>query len=196
MWDERYSEPGFIYGEEPNEFLKSVAGQIPPGPVLCLGDGEGRNGVFLAGLGHRVMAVDQSAVGLAKARQLAESRGVEIETMQADLAGFSIEPAAWAGIVSIFCHLPSKIRIPLHRSAVAGLLAGGVFALEAYTPAQIGRGTGGPENADMMPTLAGLQEELQGLEFDVAAEREREIVEGRYHTGLASVVQVVGRRRR
>ena len=194
MWDERYSEPGFIYGEEPNEFLKSVAGQIPPGPVLCLGDGEGRNGVFLAGLGHRVVSVDQSAVGLQKARQLAESRGVEIETVQADLAGFSIEPAAWAGIVSIFCHLPSRIRIPLHRSVVAGLRPGGVFVLKAYTPAQIGRGTGGPENTDMMPTLTGLQDELCGLEFVQAAELERDITEGRYHTGLASVVQVVARR--
>src|SRR5262249_34003907 len=103
MWDERYAEPGFAYGDAPNEFLVSVVGHIPAGPVLCLGEGEGRNAVYLSARGHRVVAVDQSAVGLAKARQLAASRGVAVETVQADLARYAIEPGAWAGIVSIFC---------------------------------------------------------------------------------------------
>lgn len=194
MWDERYSEPGYIYGEEPNQFLASVADCIPPGPVLCVGEGEGRNAVFLAGLGRPVVAVDQSAVGLAKARRLAESRGVVIETIQADLTDFPIKPWAWVGIVSIFCHLPSAVRVPLHRAVVAGLRPGGVFVLEAYTPAQVGRGTGGPQDPDMTPTLALLREELAGLVLTQAAELEREVVEGRYHTGLASVVQLVGQR--
>ncbi len=196
MWDERYSEPGFAYGDQPNEFLAAVAGQIPPGPVLCLGEGEGRNAAFLAGLGHRVVAVDQSAVGLAKASELAESRGLKIETFQADLATFVIEPAAWAGIVSISCHLPTSIRVPLHRSVVSGLQPGGVFILEAYTPAQLGRGTGGPQDPDMLPTLAGLRTELAGLELSHAAEIEREVREGKYHTGPAAVVQVVAHRGR
>ena len=194
MWDERYSEPGYVYGTEPNGFLASVADRIPAGPVLCLGDGEGRNGVFLAGLGRRVVAVDQSEAGLAKAKRLAEGRGVTIETVRADLARFPIEPAAWAGIVSVFCHLPSSVRVPLHRAAAAGLRPGGVFVLEAYTPAQIGRRTGGPGDPDMLPTLAGLREELAGLEFDHAAELERDVTEGRYHTGVASVVQILARR--
>jgi SAM-dependent methyltransferase len=113
MWDERYSQEGFVYGTEPNEFLAAVAGRIPAGPVLSLGEGEGRNAAYLASLGHRVVAVDQSEVGLAKARALAADRGLTIETVRADLATFPIEPGAWAGIVSIFCHLPRSIRVPL-----------------------------------------------------------------------------------
>ena len=100
MWDERYSQPGFAYGTEPNEFLITAAGQIPAGPVLSLGEGEGRNAAYLAGLGHRVVAVDQSEVGLAKARRLAADRGLTIETVCGDLAEFPIEPGAWTGIVS------------------------------------------------------------------------------------------------
>jgi SAM-dependent methyltransferase len=195
IWDERYSQPGFVYGDQPNEFLVSAAANIPPGPVLCLGEGEGRNAVFLAGLGHPVVAVDQSAVGLAKARQLADSRGVVIETVQADLARFAIEPGAWAGIVSIFCHLPTAIRVPLYQAVVRGLRPGGVFLLEAYTPSQLGRGTGGPQDVDMLVSLADLSVELAGLEFSHAVETEREVREGMYHTGLAAVVQVVGYRR-
>ena len=193
-WDERYSGSGFAYGTEPNDFLVSVADRIPPGPVLMLGEGEGRNAAFLAGRGYDVVAVDQSAAGLAKARRLAEERGVRVETQQADLRDYPIRPAAWAGIVSIFCHLPPAIRVPLHAAVVRGLRPGGVFVLEAYTARQCGRGTGGPADPEMMPTLAELTAELAGLEFDHARELEREVREGSYHTGMAAVAQLVARR--
>jgi SAM-dependent methyltransferase len=194
QWDERYSKPGFAYGTEPNDFLVSVADRIPPGPVLMLADGEGRNGVFLAGRGYEVVAVDQSEVGLAKARQLADDKGVRIQTRQADLRDYPIEPGAWAGIVSIFCHLPPSIRAPLHTAVVRGLRPGGVFVLEAYTPRQYGRGTGGPPTPELMMSLDVLTEELAGLELLHAVELEREVREGIYHTGLASVVQILARR--
>lgn len=193
-WDERYSQSEYVYGTEPNEFLASVADRIPPGPVLTLAEGEGRNGLFLAGLGYDVTAVDQSEVGLAKARRLAEERGLAIRTQQADLGDYAIQPGTWAGVVSIFCHLPKSIRVPLHASVVQGLRPGGVFILEAYTPRQFGRGTGGPPSPELMMSLDDLQQELAGMEFLHAQELEREVREGRYHTGLASVVQIVARR--
>jgi SAM-dependent methyltransferase len=193
-WNERYSAPGFAYGTEPNDFLASVADRIPPGPVLTLGEGEGRNAAFLAGRGHEVVAVDQSEVGLAKALRLAEERGVRVQTQQADLSDYPIRPGAWAGIVSIFCHLPPSIRVPLHAAIVGGLRPGGVFVLEAYTPRQYGRGTGGPPSPELMVTLEDLTNELAGLEFLHARELEREVHEGVYHTGLASVVQLLARR--
>ncbi len=194
MWDERYSEPGFAYGTEPNDFLRERAAQLEPGRTLSLAEGEGRNAVFLAGLGHRVTAVDASAVGLDKARRLAAERGVTMETRVADLAAFDIEPGAWDNIVSIFCHLPPEVRRRLHRAVVAGLRPGGLLLLEAYTPAQIALGTGGPPVPELTMTLDALREELEGLTFLHAIERERDVVEGRYHTGRAAVVQVLARR--
>lgn len=194
MWNERYSQPGFAYGTEPNEFLASAAGRIPVGSVLSLGEGEGRNAAFLAGLGHRVVAVDQSEVGLANAVRLGADRGLTIETVCADLADFPIEPGAWEGIVSIFCHLPRRVQVSLYAAAVRGLRPGGVFVLEAYTPKQIGRGTGGPQDPDLLASLAELIEELAGLEFVHVCELEREVREGAYHTGVASVVQIIGLR--
>jgi SAM-dependent methyltransferase len=141
-----------------------------------------------------VVAVDPSEVGLAKARRLAADRGLTIETARADLASYPIEPGAWAGIVSIFCHLPRRVRVPLYAAVVRGLRPGGVLVLEAYTPKQLGRGTGGPQDPDMLVSLDGLTEELAGLEFVHARELDREVREGAYHTGVASVVQVVGLR--
>ena len=194
MWDERYSAEGYVYGTEPNGFLAAKADLLPAGRVLCLGEGEGRNAVWLAEQGFEVTAVDASAVGLHKARALAAERGVRITTVHADLADFVIEPAAWDGIVSIFCHLPPALRAQVHRRCVAGLRPGGVLLLEAYTPDQVGRGTGGPPTAELMMDAETLRLELAGLDLLELSETEREIHEGVFHNGLGAVVQLVGRK--
>ncbi len=194
MWDERYSDTDYAYGTEPNGFLVEEAWRIPDGPVLCLAEGEGRNAVWLAERGFDVTAVDASRVGLEKAQRLAAERGVTIACECSDLADYAIEPGAWAGIVSIFGHMPPDLRRQVHAQVVNGLRPGGVFIVEAYTPNQLDYGTGGPPVADMMMDVATLEAELPGLVFDFAREREREVVEGRYHTGAGHVVQLVARR--
>jgi SAM-dependent methyltransferase len=193
-WDARYGEPGYAYGTEPNRFLAEVAARIPAGPVLSLAEGEGRNAVFLAGLGHDVLAVDRSAVGLAKAEVLAAERGVRIRTAVADLADFPVEPGAWSGVVSIFAHFAPPLRARLHGAVAAGLRSGGVLVLEAYTPRQLGFGTGGPRDVALLVTLEVLRAELAGLELVIGREIERDVSEGKYHGGRAAVVQVLARR--
>ena len=194
-WDERYSEPGYAYGTAPNEFLVSVAKRLPRGKVLSLAEGEGRNAVYLASLGFEVTGVDGSAVGLRKAQALAAAHGVAITTILADLGTFRIEAGEWDAILACFCHLPSSIRGPLHRAAVRGLKPGGAFVLEAFSKSQLAYGTGGPPSLDMLLSLEELESELAGLELVLAVETEREVREGSRHTGLASVVQVLGFKR-
>ena len=191
-WNERYSAPGFAYGTAPNDFLVSVADRIPQGKILSLAEGEGRNAVYLASLGYQVTGVDASEVGLGKARQLATERGVTIATLQADLSTFEIEPQHWDGILACFCHLPSAIRAPLHQAAVRGLKPGGVFVLEAFSKEQLSYGTGGPPSLDMLMSLDELKLELAGLDLVHAVRVERAVHEGSGHTGLASVVQILG----
>jgi SAM-dependent methyltransferase len=190
MWNQRYDTPTYVYGTEPNSFLAAVAHHIPQGRVLSLGEGEGRNAVYLASLGHDVTGVDSSEVGLAKAQKLAASRGLRITTLVKDLTELMIEPLAWGGIVSIFCHLPAAARKRLHAAVVAGLKPGGVFILEAYTPRQLAYGTGGPKSPDLLVPLEELRDELEGLRLVHAVEKERSVVEGELHTGLAHVVQI------
>lgn len=192
MWDERFANEEYAYGTEPNDFLAKHAARIPRGRVLCLADGEGRNGVWLAEQGYEVTAVDLSAVGLEKARQLAASRKVSINTIQADLGEFNISPNEWEGIVAIFCHLPPTVRHHLYQQAVTGLRPGGVFLLELYTPKQLAYNTGGPRVVELLATLEDLRQDLDGLQFEIAQEVEREIHEGRYHQGYGAVVQVLG----
>lgn len=193
-WDERYSDPDYVYGTEPNDYLVSVVDHIPRGRVLCLCEGEGRNAVYLAQQGCEVTAVDASSVGLGKAQQLAAERGVDIQTFVSDLEHFQIGVDAWDAIVSIFCHVPPDLRARLHHQCIEGLKPGGVLVLEAYTPRQLEYGTGGPPVAELTMRLEALQRELDGLELIHAAELDREIVEGKYHTGKGAVVQIVARK--
>lgn len=193
-WDARYAEDGWAFGTEPNDFLREHAHLLPRGRVLCLAEGEGRNAVHLATLGHAVTAVDVSSVGLAKARGLAAERGVAIDTVVADLATFELGEACWQGIVSVFAHVPAAVRRRVHRACVAALAPGGVFLCEGYTPEQHGRASGGPTDASKFFTLADLVAELDGLEWLFARTLEREIHEGRLHHGTSSVVQLGARR--
>jgi SAM-dependent methyltransferase len=195
MWDQRYSEAGFAFGTEPNDFLRAQFSRIPKGSrVLCLAEGEGRNAVFLAQQGYVVTAVDSSAVGLTKAQKLAREKGVEIETVIADLAEFEIQPDSWGGIVAIFAHLPPVVRQTMHKQVINGLEQRGIYILEAYTERQLKMsGIGGPppESRDKFISLTALHTELSGLHFLLAEELERHISEGKYHQGDSAVVQLV-----
>ena len=194
MWDEKYSAEHYVYGKEPNSFLADHAVELPPGDVLCLAEGEGRNAVYLAGLGFTVTAVDSSQVGMDKAQRLAAEKGVEIQAVCADLADYDLGADRWDAIVSIFGHLPPVVRQKVFGALHLALKPGGVLLLEAYTPEQLGHGTGGPKSADLLLDAATLRAEIPGLDFLHLEELEREVVEGTGHTGLASVVQLIGRK--
>lgn len=196
FWDHRYdAAEGYVFGTAPNDFLAGGAAWIPArGRVLCLGEGEGRNAVFLARRGYDVLAVDQSAAGLRKAAALAAAQGTSLATAVADLADYPIEPGAWDAVVVIFLHLPPALRARVHRAAVAALRPGGVFIFECYGPTQLGRGTGGPQDPALLPGLADLRPAFGGLELLTARELERDVVEGSGHNGRAAVVQILARR--
>lgn len=192
MWDQRYSEPGFAYGTEPNDFLvESVERLKPNSRILCLAEGEGRNAVYLARLGHRVTAVDSSSVGLEKASSLANEHGVAITVIHVDLNDFVIEPDSFDCIVSIFCQLPTALRRKVHKDTCSGLAPGGTLILEGFTKKQIDYDTGGPKNLDMLFDLDELKEEFGSLELLHCIETEREVLEGGFHTGVCGVVQII-----
>lgn len=192
-WNDRYSAEEFIYGTEPNAFLAEHASQLS-GPVLSLAEGEGRNAVFLASLGLQVTGVDGSAVALAKAQKLAKSKGVEIQTDVADLATYQPAMNHFGSAISISAHLPREIRNRLYPLVEQSLLPGGLLLLEAYSENQLHRNTGGPKDTDMLMTVDKIEREFPHLEPIILREIEREVCEGTHHTGLASVVQFIGRK--
>lgn len=194
MWNERYAESGFAYGTEPNVFLAANTALLRE-PVLSLAEGEGRNAVFLAEQGLEVLGVDLSGVGLAKARKLAASRNVAIRTEVADLSRFVPEPDCYGSVISISAHLPSAVRARLYPLVRASIKPGGVFLLEAYGKGQLTRDTGGPKDQDLLMDQDDLASQFGGWDILLAQTIEREVLEGRYHTGGAIVVQFIARKR-
>lgn len=193
MWNQRYADEDYIYGTDPNAFLAEHA-DILIGPVLSLAEGEGRNAVFLASLGLTVHGVDGSEIGLAKAQKLAHAKGVEIQTEVSDLGLFEPPVNHYGSVVSISAHLPSTIRNRLYPLVEQCLKPNGIILLEAYSENQITRETGGPKDLDMLMTCAKVEREFPNCEPILLRELEREVWEGKYHTGMASVVQFIARK--
>ncbi len=195
FWDQRYAGDALAYGEQANGFLTHVADRLPSqGHALDIGAGEGRNALFLASRGLKVLAVDQSEVGMHKAERRARERGLGLRTRAVDLQDFDAEHGSFDVVSSIFVHLPATLRAAVHTRITAWLKPGGVFVLEAYAPDQIARGTGGPKDPLLLASLEVILAELNGLRIEHQAALERNVSEGRFHTGEASVVQVLARK--
>ncbi len=191
-WDERYNQKEFVYGQEPNKFLKDNFQKIPKGKILFLTEGEGRNAVFLAKQKeYSVTAMDSSSVGMKKAEQFAKKQGVEIKTIVADLNNFNLGTEQWDGIVSIFCHLPPELRKNVHSKIVKGLKHNSVYLAEAYNPDQLEYKTGGPPVKELLVSLNNIKTEFNGLNFIHAKEKIREVHEGKLHFGKGAVVQLI-----
>lgn len=195
MWNTRYSEEGMAYGNLPNDFLAAAFHIIPTkGKVLCIAEGEGRNALFLAKKGYRVTAVDFSEVGMNKLKTHALEQNLEIETIVQDLNDFQPGIGQWDAVISIFAHLPPEIRGKLNQRLQDSLKEGGVCLLEAYRPEQLKHNTGGPAKVEMLMNLEIIHKELKQLKPMFEQEIEREIHEGKYHNGVSSVVQFIGKK--
>jgi SAM-dependent methyltransferase len=193
-WNQRFAEAEFAYGEAPHISLAEQFCTPGSGRVLCLAEGQGRNAVYLAGLGYNVTALDFSEVGLQRAQELAARSGVTIHTLQADLSAYVFDPEAWDGIVSIFGHLPAPLRARVNAQLHGALKPGGWLQLVGYHPKQLEYGTGGPQELSMLYTVDGLKAELgPGWTYDVAELVERELEEGPYHRGMSAFMHILAR---
>lgn len=193
FWDERYAEPGFAYGREPNRFLRRRLAAMRPGRLLLPGEGEGRNAVWAAEQGWQVTALDQSEVAVEKIRHHADGRGVEVDARCVDLAaGVPEDLEGFDAIALIYVHLDPEVRTRVHRELAQRLRPGGVLLVEAFTPRQVGRKSGGPRRRELLVDADDLTADLAGV-VSLRAVEELEVAldEGRYHRGLASVVRLV-----
>lgn len=195
FWDQRYTQPGYLFGTEPADFVRAQAGVIAPeARVLSVADGEGRNSVYLAGMGHRVTAFDASPVALEKARALAADKGVPVEFRQS-----GIEDWDWGqphdAVVGVFIQFtPPDLRAKLFSWMAQAVAPGGLLLLHGYAPRQVEYGTGGPGNPAHMYTEELLREAFDGWEILRLEDYDREIDEGPGHSGRSALVDLVARK--
>jgi len=196
MWDERYAQDNYLFGTEPAAFLTAHVGSLQAGQrTLVVADGEGRNSVFLAQQELEVTAMDASPVGIAKAKRLADERGVAVNFELADLLSWTWEPDAYDLVVGIFIQfMGPEDRTKVFKGIQTTLRSGGRLLLHGYRPEQLAYGTGGPPIVENMYT-----EELLGAAFpDLETERlvayDAEIAEGTGHAGMSALIDYIGRK--
>ncbi|MBL8349362.1 MAG: class I SAM-dependent methyltransferase [Burkholderiaceae bacterium] len=196
-WNRRFSSDEFLFGTEPNAWLKAHAGVWRSGQrVLCVADGEGRNSVWLARRGLQVDAFDIAEVGVAKARKLAAEAGVSVNHAVADCDAYAWPDAACDGVAAIFIQFADPAqRQRLFERIVASLKPGGTLVLQGYTPKQLDYRTGGPPFASHLYTPELLREAFTGLEIVELREYEAEVAEGSGHRGRSALIGLVARRR-
>jgi 2-polyprenyl-3-methyl-5-hydroxy-6-metoxy-1,4-benzoquinol methylase len=197
-WNQRFRADGYVFGTEPNRYLEQRGELITRGGrVLCVADGEGRNGVWLARQGLQVDAFDIAEVGVAKARKLAEASGVTVNYAVADCDRLAWPASVYDGVVAIFVQFATPaMRTRLFANMVRCLRPGGVLILQGYTPRQLEYRTGGPPQIEHLYTAEMLREAFAAtLEILELREYEDELTEGSQHAGRSALVGMVGRKR-
>ena len=197
FWNAKYARDEWTYGTEPNAWLARRAHLVRPGDrALAPGDGEGRNGVWLAGQGAEVTTLDISDVAVAKAQRLAASRGVRLDARVLDLFAYDWRSASLDLIVLVFLHLPPPARARLHALCARALAPGGRLLIEGFTPDHLANraanpNAGGPGRADMLFTRAVLRRDFAALRVRELAEASRVLSEGPGHDGPATLIHGV-----
>lgn len=195
FWNQKYRNPDYFYGTQPNQLLQSQIWRLPAGArILVLGDGEGRNGVWLAERGFNVVSVDFSQTGCEKAAKLAAERGVQLEIICADLLAWSWPQAAFDAVVIVYLHFLPEARAQIYPQAVTALVPGGLFITELFHPRQLEYSSGGPKDEQMLITPQDLATSLTTLRWLLLTEGNVWLDEGPGHQGAAHVTQAVGQR--
>ena len=199
FWNERYSGEDFSFGTEPKVFLASQIDRLKPGMrALVPGDGEGRNGVWLAQQGLAVDTVDVSATGAAKAQALAKERGIEIGTEVADLLDWDWPRERYDIVAALYIHFFDADRPRMHRAMLDALKPGGLIILESFRIEQLEfqkvHNSGGPRLADMLCSRAKLEADFAGAKFLAFEEADVDLNEGRRHKGPAAVIRAIVQR--
>ena len=116
---------------EPSAFVVEKVRGLKPGRALDVGMGQGRNAVYLAGLGWDVAGFDVSQVALDEALANAEKTGVRLKTEKASYDTFDFGTDRWDLVVIIFAWAPVSDPGFVERIR-ASLRPGGLVLFEHF----------------------------------------------------------------
>jgi SAM-dependent methyltransferase len=195
-WNKRYQGEGYVFGVEPNAYLREHAAQWRPGSrLLCVADGEGRDSVWLAAQGMVVDAFDISEVGVAKARKLAVASGVSVEYTEADCDSWPWPTDTYDGVAAIFVQFADPtMRERMFANIIRSLKVGGVLVLQGYSPKQLEYKTGGPSLLSHLYTEEMLRTAFASTEILELRAYDAELTEGTRHRGKSALIGMVARR--
>ncbi|MCP3738114.1 class I SAM-dependent methyltransferase [Rossellomorea sp. BNER] len=192
QWNNSFADKDFVYGKSENAFINDKSEIIPShSKVGCFAEGEGRNAVYLAKLGHDVTAYDQSTIGLEKTKTLASQNNVEVETVEIDLTKEKVKANQYDAAIMVFGHVPKKDQQFLMESMFESVKSGGSIIFEVYSESQLAYQTGGPKSVELLYDPVDVLEWIKNYKCIHFYYGEAERNEGKRHVGLGHVIQVV-----
>ncbi len=199
FWNERYSSEDFVYGEQPNDFLKEQLKTLSVGSILFPAEGEGRNAVYAAARGWTVSAFDQSSEAKKKAMRLAAQHNVTLSYEVGTPETLTYAPEQFDVLALIYAHFPADKKSAYHQTLSTYLRPGGTVIFEAFSKGhpdyqRRNPGVGGPKDLAMLFSTDELAADFAGFEVLQLAEQEVELQEGAFHQGTGSVIRLVGRK--
>lgn len=199
-WNNRYSENEYVYGEEPNVYLKEQLEKINVGKILFAAEGEGRNAVFAGKKGWIVSAFDISTEGKNKALRLADKNDIVIDYKVGELPNLNYSTGDFDVISLIYAHFPPDIKSDYHKMLGKLLRKDGLIIFEAFSKNHIKYITenpkvGGPKDLDTLFSIEEIKSDFNNYEIIELSEKEIELSEGLYHKGKGSVIRFVGRKK-
>lgn len=192
FWDDRYNQEGHIYGKEPNVFFKEIIeSEIDKGTLLLPAEGSGRNAIYAAKKGWDVDAFDYAKSAKENALKFADYENVEINYFVSNVEDFIYEENKYDLIAMIYSHLAKKERVEFFSNAFKSLKKGGKLVIEAFTPKQLNKSSGGPKDLALLYTTEDLKEQLKDFNIQFIKELQTNLNEGKYHQGDAEIIRVV-----
>jgi SAM-dependent methyltransferase len=176
-WDRRYEGRELVWTAEPNRFLVAETETLAPGRAIDLACGEGRNAIWLAEHGWQAVGADFSEVGLRKARELANRRGVNVDWVAADLLDYRPDPRAFDLVLVFYLQVSAAERRPILQAAAEAVAPGGTFLLVAHDSTNLEHGHGGPQDPAVLYAARDVVTDIEGrgLQIERAERVERPV---------------------
>jgi len=190
-WNDKYAGDDLAFGTDPNVFLTTQSHQFKKGgELLAVGDGEGRNGIWLTQQGHHVLSVDGAENGVKKAIQRARESGLEkqFSGLCVDLLNWQWPVNKFDTVVSLHVHFMPKERKAMYQAMYSALKPGGIILIEVFHPDQVGRECGGPNMAELCATPEDFKTDFSDAEILLVEKNIREIKQSKFHPAGEGVV--------
>jgi SAM-dependent methyltransferase len=184
QWDERYRGAELVWGTEPNRFVRQMCERLPVGSAIDLACGEGRNAIWLARIGWRVLGVDFSSAAIDRARELSsqldEDERMRVSWRVEDVTVAPPRAASFELAVISYVHISADMNRALISDGARTLKPGGHLVVVGHDRRNLHEGVGGPQDSDRLyvPEDIAMQLVDEGLELDIAETVERPTDEG------------------
>lgn len=194
FWNEKYQNSEYLYSSEPNVFLRKSVSNLSARKALMPGDGDGRNGLWLAHQGWSVEAFDFSEVAVKKANTSASEKNLPYRSEVLAAENFQVVDGRYDIVAIIFLHLPKETMKTLLKKSTESLKENGTLLIQVFSQDQLDLNSGGPKDINLLYRPEDFRWLEDSFKTFFVEQVDCALSEGPLHTGKASVVNVIAKK--